>query len=321
MVTPPLTRSQRRGDQLQQQPPLVSTTTTTTPPAVPPTTRTTTEKAAVSEPPRGKRQSIKNDNVKAFRRMTLFEQMSVPPPDVRKREISQYMSRHPGATSFVPHKGIPDDVNMLKDRLRRTSLAAPEPTAAAAAVIVSETPTKKRHMAANDDEDDALNKRSKTEQEEGEDGVSSPPPPADAIMRPNVLPTAAVLGESSDTYQTGTLVWVKRKGRPWFPSEIIRPSDRRVPEEVRSKMGGGGVGGRRNTLVWQFRGDRDQRQWVWVSSDEVCKMGVNPMTDEVFYRGKKERHQMEDIQCVRMAYREAFRKKKLKQIIATSSIN
>ncbi|KAJ2908436.1 hypothetical protein GGI21_002888, partial [Coemansia aciculifera] len=113
-VTPALTRSQRKsgGDQLLSSP-------------APPVTEEDEEAvASPSRRSRGRRRdaSSVSDSVKALRQMTLFEQLSVPPPDVRKREMDSFLSRHPGVSAtHVPHEGIPDDVNMLKDRLRQTS--------------------------------------------------------------------------------------------------------------------------------------------------------------------------------------------------------
>ncbi|KAJ2827115.1 hypothetical protein IWW50_002048 [Coemansia erecta] len=62
-------------------------------------------------------QSEKHDK----RRLTLFEQLSVPPPDVRKSMRDRFAQHHADGT--MPDNDIPDDINVLGSRLRHNSPA------------------------------------------------------------------------------------------------------------------------------------------------------------------------------------------------------
>ncbi|KAJ2311588.1 hypothetical protein IWW54_002559 [Coemansia sp. RSA 2705] len=59
---------------------------------------------------------------KANRRLTLFEQLSLPPPDVRGRMRERFAQQHENAS--MPDSDIPDDINVLKTRLRNDSPSA-----------------------------------------------------------------------------------------------------------------------------------------------------------------------------------------------------
>ncbi|KAJ2411804.1 hypothetical protein GGI10_004059, partial [Coemansia sp. RSA 2530] len=255
------------------------------------------------------RQMTKKERVaaeRAFRRMTLFEKMSLPPPDVRQREISLFMNRHP-SSSKVPHIGIPDNANVLKDRLRRTSLAAvPTP--------VDVSPVK----------DSSEQTRVSPTPKKRKDTPRKPTKPREPAVAPVVLEKqstdmpAAMLEEiteqpepsqqeSTDGYKQSTLVWAKAPDHAWFPGEIIKPSDWRVPDTVR-EMGEDGL-----LLVRLFKGVNKERRWEWFAEDHIQRMGVDKDLDMALFIGDSD----EERSHVRLAYREAFRTKKVKHIINT----
>ncbi|KAJ2259753.1 hypothetical protein GGI01_003443 [Coemansia sp. RSA 376] len=370
VVTPPLTRSQRKGDQSM----------TPTPADLPAADEEVPE-PVLKTPIKTKKQKAAEE--KAFRRMTLFEKLSLPPPDVRKREISHFLNRHPSSVN-VPHSGIPDDVNVLKDRLRRTSMAAPPVTESSSpasksklaaslseSTLVSDTSavsaTPKKRPA--DDTPLTPSKRGKTKSKPVLESNTSgklpvSPPQVESLLPaikskpatvseptlPDATPTATskkrraddtpgsskrsktkpqavlesspsdkprtspTLSEPPDSNSSGVLVWVKAQQHAWFPGEIIRPSDWRVPKEVRELPTVDG----RTTLVRMFRGSNEERQWEWFAAAQIRRMGVDPDLDTTLYRG--ETNQKSEIQSVRLAYREAFRTKKVRHIINTKSI-
>ncbi|KAJ2752864.1 hypothetical protein GGI19_003537 [Coemansia pectinata] len=378
IVTPAMTRSQRKGDQPLSPPPIH--------PDTPPPSAVDKEDS-VAEPVSktvGKSKSKKQKAMdeKAFRRMTLFEKLSLPPPDVRKREISHFLNRHPSSAN-VPHSGIPDDVNVLKDRLRRTSLAVlpvaessspaskgrlaatlSESTLVSDATTVCVTPKKRRA----DDTPLTPSKRGKSKskppvlesspngkrqisplQVESSPASKSKPAtmteptvsdatptttpkkrrvddtPSSSSKRSKSKPglesspsdkrqVSPSLSEPLDSNVSGLLVWVKAQQHAWFPGEIIRPNDWRVPKEVRElpKVDG------RTTLVRLFKGGNEERQWEWFAAAQIRRMGVDAELDMTLYRGEK--NQQSEIQSIRLAYREAFRTKKIKHIINTKLV-
>ncbi|KAJ2830861.1 hypothetical protein FBU31_002419, partial [Coemansia sp. 'formosensis'] len=198
---------------------------------------------------------------KAVRRMTQFEKLSLPPPDART--VRQSLGRQQPSA----------DVNVLKDRLRRTSLVA----------VSEESPKRKKRN------DSVKNK----------DRVSSPPEPP-AAHEPEEHP--------KELLASGTLVWVPDDDEAWFPAEIIRPDDWRVPKDVRDTQKEG------ETLVRLFRGSSSnaERQWRWVVG-EIRRMGVDAALDTELYR--------DGARSVRLAYREAFRMKRVRHIINTKSFD
>ncbi|KAJ2908105.1 hypothetical protein GGI21_003219 [Coemansia aciculifera] len=135
--------------------------------------------------------------------------------------------------------------------------------------------------------------------------------------------TATAQGETpSKDYTSGMLVWAKRSGQPWFPGEFMRTTDKRVPEDVLPSKPLLSDTCNLFCLVWLFRGGAESREWVWVSPDDICRMGVHAVVDETFYIGLKDECLGEDaVQRVRVAYHEAFRKKKKRQAVLMTNIH
>ncbi|KAJ2688885.1 Bromodomain-containing protein 1, partial [Coemansia spiralis] len=99
-------------------------------------TRPQTRSRASSSTPRARRPAATRDQ---GRRLTLFEQLSLPPPDVRQMLRGRFALAHPEAET-APDSDIPDDINVLATRLRAGSQ---RPTPAA-----PDTPTGKRKRDA-----------------------------------------------------------------------------------------------------------------------------------------------------------------------------
>ncbi|KAJ2728979.1 hypothetical protein IW152_005787 [Coemansia sp. BCRC 34962] len=248
---------------------------------------------------------------RAFRRLTLFEKMSLPPPDVRQREISQFMNRHPSSTK-VPHSEIPDDANVLKDRLRRASQAPlvkvdESPVKAPKEPPPSLPPTPKK-------QGDRPKKRSKPRGEPNPRVASVTPADKDTPPPPPPPPLAAESkgqqeAASAEEYRSGTMVWVKAPEHAWFPGEIIKASDWRVPEAVREMEEDDLL------LVRLFKGSNEERRWKWFAEDQIRRMGVDKDLDMMLFIGNSDKKKEKE--HVRLAYREAFRTKKIKHIINT----
>ncbi|KAJ2829837.1 hypothetical protein GGI24_002050 [Coemansia furcata] len=223
---------------------------------------------------------------KAVRRMTQFEKLSLPPPDARmvRQSLGRQQQQPPSA-----------DVNVLKDRLRRTSLVAAS----------EESPKRKgRNDSAKNKEALRNKERVSSPPLKNKERVSSPNGPA--AHEPEEEPPKEPLA-------SGTLVWVPEDddGASWFPAEIIRPDDWRVPKDVRDAQTEGGG----ETLVRLFRSGGDssaERQWRWVVG-EIRRMGVDAALDTELYG--------DGARSVRLAYREAFRMKRVRHIINTKSFD
>ncbi|KAJ2755959.1 hypothetical protein IWQ56_006368 [Coemansia nantahalensis] len=128
------------------------------------------------------------------RRLTLFEQLSLPPPDSRQKVRGRLAD--PGAAAA-------GTTNVLKTRLRASSQTPvarrrTRASGAAAAAVGPETPTGKRKREAR------------------------------------TIPTAERLGEDPGAYPTGTAVWAKMESYPWFPAETCDPAAAAVPDSVRT---------------------------------------------------------------------------------------
>ncbi|KAJ2402156.1 hypothetical protein GGI23_000910, partial [Coemansia sp. RSA 2559] len=225
------------------------------------------------------------------RPLTLFEQLSVAPPDVRQRQRDRYSSaKH-------PDDDIPDDVNVLKTRLRRASMAASAPPPPSPSPSLLATPTKRPAAPAS----------------------AVPTTLPRAAKKPRTLdttrpvrqygngvpfPTAALLGEDSSAYAYGTPVWAKMASFPWFPASICDPHTPGIPEGVHSDRQSDDC----NTLVWFFSSNpaTPTRSWKWVSPAQVCKLGVDAALDEMFFRAQKAKSSSM-VRGVRNAYAEACR--------------
>ncbi|KAJ2008588.1 hypothetical protein H4R26_000061 [Coemansia thaxteri] len=319
-VASPLTRSQRKHQEA------LSSATKTGEAATP-------SSASNKKRERKKILATPTRSGKAFRKLTLFEQMSLSPPDVRQREISQYLTCHPGSTR-APQSDIPDDVNVLKERLRRTSMASPPATASAKKNTPRQkgggdglalTPRKRGAGSSGKPKPASTptsSKRAKIQSPSAaSESVAATSSPVlqqhQGLLSGLAIPTAAALGEDPTQYAGGTLVWVKPKALPWVPAEIALPTDSRVPEAVQHDQAAAAVLGR-TTLVRLFRGNKPERVYRWFNDRQICRLGVNQKLDEILFRGKTSRNHPEEIDNVRQAYREACRSKRVKPIISTT---
>ncbi|KAJ1882856.1 hypothetical protein H4R99_001976 [Coemansia sp. RSA 1722] len=231
------------------------------------------------------------------RRMTLFEQLSVPPPDVRSSLRRKYAIFHPDLKpEDVPGNEIPDDINVLKSRLRRTSsLVTPLP----------ETPKKRKPTDESEDTPGAV--LSSTKKPRLSTNLKQTMSPIK--MYNGALPTAAILGEDPSKYPLGTVVWAKMASYPWFPAEICAGNDRRAPEQV--------ILDKRddcNVLVFFFNVNPANRTWKWVSAQQICKLGVDKQLDMTFYKAKKAKSKSM-ARSMRLAYVEACKSKGVEPLV------
>ncbi|KAJ1666249.1 hypothetical protein EV178_002493 [Coemansia sp. RSA 1646] len=232
------------------------------------------------------------------RQLTLFEQMSIPPPDVRQQLRGRYAFLHPNTP--LPDDDIPDDVNVIKSRLRRTSMATVPLT------TIPVTPTKRSSAAARSEKNTPQKKLKK---------VATPDTSASQRRYSNgiALPTAAFLGEDSSQYAIGTPVWAKMTSFPWFPAAICDPQMPDIPEGVHEDKQSDDC----NTLVWFYSSNPTNpvgsRSWKWVTSAQVCKLGVNKALDEMFFKAQKVKS-WSMVKGVRNAYIEACRETKTQQL-------
>ncbi|KAJ1801567.1 hypothetical protein LPJ59_000188 [Coemansia sp. RSA 2399] len=227
------------------------------------------------------------------RPLTLFEQLSVAPPDVRQRQ----RDRHPGVKH--PDEDIPDDVNVLKTRLRRASMAASAPLA---------TPTKRPASAVPTTLPRAA-KKPRTQQTT----TTTTTRPVRQYGNGVPFPTAALLGEDSSAYAYGTPVWAKMASYPWFPASICDPHTPGIPDGVHSDRQSDDC----NTLVWFYSSNptNPTRSWKWVAPAQVCKMGVDAALDEMFFRAQKAKSSSM-VKGVRNAYAEACRETNTQPLVS-----
>ncbi|KAJ2793094.1 hypothetical protein H4R20_006645, partial [Coemansia guatemalensis] len=226
------------------------------------------------------------------RRLTLFEQLSVPPPDMRK--VTRGRSAKPkqpekSEENTPASENPPDDTTALKNRLRHH-----HPSSADA--NVSATPSKKRQ------------------------GPPDPPPtPSSAAKKARTavteksnfrfIPTAARLGESRSDYPRGTVVWAKMESYPWFPAIVWDPADEQVPESVANDKSDVASFG----LVRFFGPSSSNRLWRWVSDAQICRLGVDETVDRDFFRARKAKSN-NMVKSVRQAYTEACMSNRIKPL-------
>ncbi|KAI7822772.1 hypothetical protein BX661DRAFT_187133 [Kickxella alabastrina] len=259
-----------------------------------------------------KRRATTSSHTKAppntLRRMTLFEQMSVPPPDVRISLRKKFAISHPDESlDAAPGSEIPDNINVLRSRLRRTSSAvvktpvespvddsprsSEEPLSPAdndmvdAPVLAQATPRKRKRSSAKDKDPAKVAAATTTP----------------GKLRTGVIPTAAALGEDPTEYPVGTVVWAKMASYPWFPAEICAPDDARAPNQAHD---GDRDDKCKNVLVFFFNSNPANRSWKWVSAKQICKLGVDRTLDGTFFKAKKSKS-ASMTKSMRMAYFEA----------------
>ncbi|KAJ1730101.1 hypothetical protein LPJ61_003199 [Coemansia biformis] len=216
------------------------------------------------------------------RRLTLFEQLSLPPPDVRRTMRDRFALTHPEG-AVAPNSDIPDDINVLKSRLR------------AASTTPAASPAAKRVRAA----------AATTGAGIGEEGT-----PGKRRKEMWTIPTAARLGEDPQNYPPGTLVWAKMESYPWFPAETCDPAGNDVPEGVSD---GVGRAPEDTTLVRFFAATPAARQWRWVSAKQICRLGTDPAVDCDFFRARKSKSS-NMVRSVRMAYVQACDSRDIKPL-------
>ncbi|KAJ2079734.1 hypothetical protein H4R24_003576 [Coemansia sp. RSA 988] len=227
--------------------------------------------------PTGKKGSTRAD---PKRRQTLFELLSMPPPDTRKNTRGRAAhSQQPGKKEEAASasEASPDDTNGLKNRLRCHNPSSTD---------VSATPSKKRQSPPAPPTPSSAPKKART---------------ADADKpSPRFIPTAARLGESRSDYPSGTTVWAKMESYPWFPAVMCDPADAQVPENVANDKNDVASFG----LVKFFGPSSSNRLWRWVSDAQVCRLGVDDAVDRDFYRARKAKSS-NMVRSVRQAYAEA----------------
>ncbi|KAJ2683864.1 hypothetical protein GGH99_004231 [Coemansia sp. RSA 1285] len=258
---------------------------------------------------------------KGSRQLTLFEQLSVPPPDVRHQLRERYATVHPNGQ--LPDDDIPDDVNVLKDRLRRTSMIA-TPT---------ETPTKKTKIkkskrSANDErspsslsQPGSAKKQRIAENSRRDSDSGAVVSHGYAIGIP--LPTAEHLGEDPSRYPAGTPVWAKMASYPWFPAEICDPQTADIPDDVQNDKQSGNLGSSNNNTLVRFFSSKQSsalagpRLWKWLAPAQVCKLGVDKPLDEMFFKAQKAKSSSM-AKKVRHAYAEACRSSNIQPLVSSS---
>ncbi|KAJ2609370.1 hypothetical protein H4S08_004083 [Coemansia sp. RSA 1365] len=253
-----------------------------------PVTRSQQQQRRRQTLPAGKKGSTTSDQK---RRQTLFEQLSVPPPDVRKsmRGRSANSQKLENNKKNITSQESPiDNANVLKSRLRHHSPSSADANA-------STSLSKKRH------------------------DPPEPPTPVSAAKKPRMataeksnprtIPTAARLGESYSEYPRGTVVWAKMESFPWFPAIVWDPADEQVPESVTCNKSDAASFG----LVRFFGPSSSNRLWRWVSAAQICRLGVDAAVDRDFFRARKARSS-NMVKSVRQAYTEACAANRIKPL-------
>ncbi|KAJ1828447.1 hypothetical protein LPJ56_001107 [Coemansia sp. RSA 2599] len=256
--------------------------------------------APLSAPANGRRQGGQR-TADSSRRMTLFEQLSVPPPDVRSSQRKKFALHHPNqALESVPGSDIPDDINVLESRLRRASSGP---------LALPETPRKRSHI---DDAEEA--QAASTSKKKARISTCLTRQPRSEHSTPvklysGTLPTAASLGEDPSMYPVGTAVWAKMASYPWFPAEICASNDPRAPEQVLVDKRDDGC----TVLVFFFNVNPANRTWKWVSAQQICKLGVDKGLDMTFYKARKAKSS-NMARSIRLAYMEACKSKDIEPL-------
>ncbi|KAJ2547298.1 hypothetical protein EV175_005277, partial [Coemansia sp. RSA 1933] len=212
------------------------------------------------------------------RKLTLFEQLSVPPPDVRQQQRDRHAFFHPDEEPL--DNDIPDDFNVLETRLRSSTV----------------TPAKRKQREEEDADHKGAGKRS-----------------AGMLYSPGkALPTAAALGEDPASYAYGTPVWAKMPSFPWFPAAICDPKTPGIPDAVHGDRRSPEC----STLVWFYSSNpqHPSRSWKWVEPAHVCKLGTDQALDNKFFRAKTKSSSM--ARGVRNAYAEACRDTNIEPLVA-----
>ncbi|KAJ2855886.1 hypothetical protein J3B02_001920 [Coemansia erecta] len=238
---------------------------------------------------------------RSARRMTLFEQLSVPPPDVRSSLRRKFVLHHPDQSpEDAPGSDIPDDINVIKSRLRRAS-----------SNILAFAPMTPRKR---DREDESDMQAASTSQKNPRVSTSLRNLPKSEHSTPiklysGTLPTAAFLNEDPSKYPVGTAVWAKMASYPWFPAEICKDNDPRAPEQVLLDKRDESC----SVLVFFFNVNPANRTWKWVSARQICKLGVDRQLDMTFFKAKKAKSS-NMARSIRLAYMEACKTKEIEPL-------
>ncbi|KAJ1306631.1 hypothetical protein OPQ81_007627 [Rhizoctonia solani] len=111
-------------------------------------------------------------------------------------------------------------------------------------------------------------------------------------------------------YETGTLVWAKQQGFPYYPAAVHEPSDPMVPhnilgleDEIRRKLKATGV-------MYPVQFYDKNRTWTWVPLDKLILLGENEAIDQKHLhptsKGNKSSHKSADRKALKEAYRLAL---------------
>ncbi|KAG8731193.1 nuA3 HAT complex component nto1 [Ceratobasidium sp. 423] len=111
-------------------------------------------------------------------------------------------------------------------------------------------------------------------------------------------------------YETGTLVWAKQQGFPYYPAAVHEPTDPMVPQNIlgledviRRKLKATGV-------MYPVQFYDKHRTWTWVPLDKLILLGENEEIDQKHLhptgKGSKSSHKSADRKALKEAYRLAL---------------